>query len=258
MVVALPARPSWRRAGTGRWPSICRATAAVTSPTSPTSSRGSTRACVGAVDALGRRARGDRGPRLGRHARVALRPPLPRPAGRGDRPQHARQPRVRPPRCPTCWPQAFPDRPPYIVQFQDRGPAEWFHARDPHAFVSGIFHGPATKRKEAFTPEVIDRFVEPFRAVGVDDAGHRVLPGHGRRLGGRGRPPRADRRPGAHDQRGRRPGAHPGHGRRDGGTGAEPRRKVVIEDCGHWTQQEQPGATNRALVDWLGSLPRWS
>ena len=34
--------------------------------------------------------------------------------------------------------------------------------------------------------------------------------------------------------------------------------KVVIEDCGHWTQQEQPGATNRALVEWLGSLPRWS
>jgi microsomal epoxide hydrolase/non-specific protein-tyrosine kinase len=28
---------------------------------------------------------------------------------------------------------------------------------------------------------------------------------------------------------------------------------VVIEDCGHWTQQEQPDAVNAALIDWLAS-----
>jgi pimeloyl-ACP methyl ester carboxylesterase len=27
---------------------------------------------------------------------------------------------------------------------------------------------------------------------------------------------------------------------------------VVIEDCGHWTQQEQPEAVNAALIEWLG------
>ena len=27
--------------------------------------------------------------------------------------------------------------------------------------------------------------------------------------------------------------------------------KVLIRDCGHWTQQEHPEETNRAMVDWL-------
>jgi pimeloyl-ACP methyl ester carboxylesterase len=26
---------------------------------------------------------------------------------------------------------------------------------------------------------------------------------------------------------------------------------IIIEDSGHWTQQEQPGAVNTALIDWL-------
>lgn len=28
-------------------------------------------------------------------------------------------------------------------------------------------------------------------------------------------------------------------------------QRVVIDECGHWTQQERPEATNRALIDWL-------
>ncbi len=28
--------------------------------------------------------------------------------------------------------------------------------------------------------------------------------------------------------------------------------KVLIKDCGHWTQQEQPEAVNRLLIDWYG------
>ena len=27
--------------------------------------------------------------------------------------------------------------------------------------------------------------------------------------------------------------------------------KVLITDCGHWTQQEQPEAVNRAILGWL-------
>ena len=28
--------------------------------------------------------------------------------------------------------------------------------------------------------------------------------------------------------------------------------KILIADCGHWTQQERPGAVNDALLGWLG------
>ena len=27
--------------------------------------------------------------------------------------------------------------------------------------------------------------------------------------------------------------------------------KVLIKNCGHWTQQEHPEETNRAMIDWL-------
>jgi pimeloyl-ACP methyl ester carboxylesterase len=27
--------------------------------------------------------------------------------------------------------------------------------------------------------------------------------------------------------------------------------KVLIPHCGHWTQQEKPGETNRSMLDWL-------
>ena len=28
--------------------------------------------------------------------------------------------------------------------------------------------------------------------------------------------------------------------------------RVVIAECGHWTQQEKPEELNRAMIDWLG------
>ena len=34
-------------------------------------------------------------------------------------------------------------------------------------------------------------------------------------------------------------------------------RKAVIDDCGHWTQQEQPEATNRHLLEFLDGLEPW-
>jgi pimeloyl-ACP methyl ester carboxylesterase len=33
-------------------------------------------------------------------------------------------------------------------------------------------------------------------------------------------------------------------------------RKVLIEDCGHWTQQEKPAEVNAALVEFLGDLAK--
>jgi pimeloyl-ACP methyl ester carboxylesterase len=32
-------------------------------------------------------------------------------------------------------------------------------------------------------------------------------------------------------------------------------RSIILEGCGHWTQQERPADVNEALIDFLGSLP---
>ena len=29
----------------------------------------------------------------------------------------------------------------------------------------------------------------------------------------------------------------------------------MLEDCGHWSQQEQPDAVNRLMIDWLKRTP---
>ena len=34
--------------------------------------------------------------------------------------------------------------------------------------------------------------------------------------------------------------------------------KVLIEDCGHFTQQEQPAATNAAMIAYLSRLEPWA
>jgi len=34
--------------------------------------------------------------------------------------------------------------------------------------------------------------------------------------------------------------------------------KVVIDDCGHWTQQEQPEATTEHMLAYLRTLEPWS
>ncbi len=34
--------------------------------------------------------------------------------------------------------------------------------------------------------------------------------------------------------------------------------KVVIEQCGHWTQQERPAETNAAMLAYLRGLEPWS
>jgi pimeloyl-ACP methyl ester carboxylesterase len=34
-------------------------------------------------------------------------------------------------------------------------------------------------------------------------------------------------------------------------------RRVVIDDCGHWTQQERPEETTAAMLDYLKTLEPW-
>jgi len=146
--------------------------------------------------------------------------------------------------------------PNYIVQFQDRGPAEWFLGNDVRAWLESVFRGPATHHKEVFDDAVIDRYVEQFLPLGAV-----TPPIEYYRNMDRNWEAQADLAPtidapalmvmAEHD-----PVLSPATAE-----GMEARvpnvRKVLIRDCGHWTQQEQPEALNQAMVEFLASLPPW-
>jgi pimeloyl-ACP methyl ester carboxylesterase len=152
------------------------------------------------------------------------------------------------------------ERPSYLEQFQDRGVAEWVFSWGGRAhddFVDMTFGGPATVVAEAFPPEVLDVYKRAFRSVGaltppleyyrnmdrnweltaaiadrqvevpclmICADGDRVL-----------KPAMAD--------------------------GMEARvpnlEKIVIKNCGHWTQQERPLETTAAMLTYLQRLDPW-
>jgi pimeloyl-ACP methyl ester carboxylesterase len=153
--------------------------------------------------------------------------------------------------------QAFPDQPPYIVQFQDRGPAEYILGRDVRAFFEAMFRGPATHRTELFDDEVIDRYVEQFSPAGSITPPIEYYRNLDRNWELRADLPEQVDAP-----------ALMVSARNDPvltvamTEGMEARvpnvEKVVIEACGHWTQQEQPEAFNAAVVAFLDRLPRWA
>ena len=90
------------------------------------------------------------------------------------------------------------DRPYYLVQFQDRGVAEWVFSwggRPYDDFIDMMFDGPATTVADAFPPEVRAVYKRAYRGVGRAHAAARVLPQHGSQLGA----DRVDRPP--HDRR---------------------------------------------------------
>lgn len=145
----------------------------------------------------------------------------------------------------------------YILDFQERGTAEAKIEADLDGFLNWFFLGGTVVKKEVFTAEVMEHYAANLRPTGAitapleyyrnmdrnwellepyDDvkievpclmisaAGDKVLP-----------PELAD--------------------------GMETRvpnlTKVVIEDCGHWTQQEQPEVTTEHMLSYLKELPRW-
>ena len=151
-----------------------------------------------------------------------------------------------------------PDQPVYIVQFQDRGAAEFFVELDVDAFIHLMFRGPTTRNQDAFPDNVLARYADTFRPAGaitppleyyrnmdrnweltqgvasqtidvpclmISEANDPVLP-----------PSLAD--------------------------GMEERVpdlvKVVIPDCGHWTQQERPAETTEAMLSYLAQLAPWA
>ncbi len=153
----------------------------------------------------------------------------------------------------------FGDTPIYIIQFQERGLAEWVFSwgRGHDDFVEMIFINEMLQNHDAFPPDILEQFKAAFRPVGaltppieyyrnmdrnwelsaawahrtidvpclmICAADDPVLP-PALSFGMEERVPNLTR--------------------------------VIIDRCGHWTQQERPAETTAAIRDYLTSLDRW-
>lgn len=154
--------------------------------------------------------------------------------------------------------QIFGDTPIYIIQFQERGLAEWVLSwgRGADDFIDMIYA--ATRvRSDAFPPEVLDVFKNAFRPAGALTPPieyYRNLDRNWELTA-----PIADRTidvPCLMISAADDPVLTPAMT-----VGMEERipdlERVVIEECGHWTQQERPEETTAAMLAYLRRLPRW-
>jgi pimeloyl-ACP methyl ester carboxylesterase len=150
-----------------------------------------------------------------------------------------------------------PDTPNYMVYMQDRGPAEWFFTADVRGWLEFSFLGPATYRKAAFTPEVIDRYASQFQTIGSIGPTLEYYRNLHRNWELAASLPSQIDLPALLVVAQNDPILPPTLS-----IGMEARvpnlRRARIRQCGHWTQQEQPQRLNTALIDWLATLPRWS
>ena len=153
--------------------------------------------------------------------------------------------------------QIFVDTPIYIIQFQTPGLAEWVFSwgRGADDFVDMIFLNDATRNPAVFTPEVLEVYKEAFRPVGaltppIDyyrnmDRNWHLTAGVADRL---------VEVPCLMICAENDPVLSPAMS-----AGMEERvpnlERVLIENCGHWTQQERPEETTAAM---LGYLKRFS
>ncbi|MGH9187915.1 MAG: alpha/beta fold hydrolase [Acidimicrobiales bacterium] len=149
----------------------------------------------------------------------------------------------------------FPDQPPYIVQFQEYGPAEYFLGSDVEAWLRFVYLG-AAHRPEVFTDEVIARYVEVFSVAGSVTPPLEYYRNLDRNWELRADLPDRIAAPALVLSARHDPVLRP-----EMVAGMQDRvadlTTVVIEDCGHWTQQERPEETNRHLLAFLDRLPRW-
>ena len=156
--------------------------------------------------------------------------------------------------------QAFPDNPPYIVQFQDPGVAEWVFSwgRGADDFVEMMFRNVGTVNLEAFPDEVVQVYADALRPRGAmtppieyyrnlhrsweltADLGEKTVDVPCLMIL-------------AADD----PVLIPAFAE-----GMEARvpdlERVTLERCGHWTQQERPAETAAAMVGYLTRLERWN
>jgi pimeloyl-ACP methyl ester carboxylesterase len=155
--------------------------------------------------------------------------------------------------------QIFVDQPIYIIQFQERGLAEWVLSwgRGADDFVEMIF-GATTARRDAFPPEVLDVYKDAFRPAGALTPPIEYYRNMDRNW--ELTAPIADRKIevpclmiSAADDPVLTPAMTAGMEER-----VPNLTKVVIDSCGHWTQQERPEETTTAMLAYLDTLARWS
>jgi pimeloyl-ACP methyl ester carboxylesterase len=155
--------------------------------------------------------------------------------------------------------QIFVDQPIYIIQFQERGLAEWVlgtWGRGTDDFVEMIF-GATTTASGAFPPEVLDVYKDAFRPTGALTPPieyYRNMDRNWELTAGI-----ADRKVevpclmiSAADDPVLTPAMTLGMEER-----VPNLERVVIENCGHWTQQERPEETTRAMLAYLQKLEHW-
>jgi pimeloyl-ACP methyl ester carboxylesterase len=119
-----------------------------------------------------------------------------------------------------------------------------------------VFLGPATRRTEVFGDDVIARYVEQFSPAGAVTPPLEYYRNLDRNWEAAAALPERVEAPALMVSARHDPVLRP-----EMADGMEARvpavTKVVVEDCGHWTQQERPEEVNRHLVAFLDGLPRW-
>jgi pimeloyl-ACP methyl ester carboxylesterase len=153
--------------------------------------------------------------------------------------------------------QIFVDTPIYIIQFQERGLAEWVlgtWGRGTDDFLEMIFGATAAT---AFPPDVLDVYKTAFRPVGAltppieyyrnmdrnweltADIADRIVDVPCLMISARNDPVLTPEMTIGMEER------------------VPQLDRVVNEECGHWTQQEKPDETNEAMLAYLAKLGRW-
>jgi pimeloyl-ACP methyl ester carboxylesterase len=155
--------------------------------------------------------------------------------------------------------QIFVDTPIYIIQFQERGVAEWVlgtWGRGVDDFVEMIF-GATTQRADAFPPAVLDVYKDAFRPAGAltppieyyrnldrnweltADIADRTIDVPCLMISAANDPVLTPAMTAGMEER------------------VPDLERVIIEDCGHWTQQERPHETSAAMLSYLRRLTPW-
>jgi len=152
--------------------------------------------------------------------------------------------------------QVFPDTPIYIIGFQDRGVAEWVLSwgRGADDFVEMMFRNETVRNRAAFPDDVLEVYKEAFRPAGALTPPieyYRNLDRNWELTA-----PIADRKIEvpclmicAADDPVLPPALSDGMEER-----VPDLERVVIEDCGHWTQQERPEETTAAMLAYLSRV----
>jgi pimeloyl-ACP methyl ester carboxylesterase len=156
--------------------------------------------------------------------------------------------------------QVFPDDPPYIVQFQEPGVAEWVltWGRGAIDFLEMMLRGPVTVHPEVFTDEVLAVYADALNPRGAftppleyyrnldrswhltADLADRIVDVPCLMIMADGDPVLPPAMADGMEER------------------VPDLEKVLIEDCGHFTQQEKPAETNAAMLGYLGRLEPWA